>query len=545
MTEDQLKRYLKYLQSHGYTAEIENGNIKVSVTIENINVILKCALSRFFPYEIPQIFISEESKKALPKMPHFHTDGSICIFDEGKVIPNINHPESLILYTISSAISIIEDGIQGKNKHDFIDEFLEYWSTKGLLNAQTYIERINIAQSIQWCFKDEDIIIAESRKRLKEIYYAISGKNIGKCNKGLFIPIEGSIIEDIPKTDIDIVKIIEKYSSYKIQYNSFMQKNIENPSLVILNIVMPEGNMIVGWLHPGIDIPKGFRKGHVNLKIAFSMTKDKGIAVSVENCHQNRLFTRGGDGKKDIWNKTAIIGCGSVGSFIVDALKYYGTEEFILVDNEVLQYENIARHTAGYLGVGISKVKALDFLLAKHNPNIICETYKENAHAVIEDRTDVINSCEIIFVAVASVPVEHHINHLMLEGRITKPIVIIWVEPYLVGGHALVIKKKQDLYKEIFEQYSFEYKYNIVQNGCSYLKREAGCQSTYMPYSGFMLQQFVCRMLDHILSNCWNQRGNYALTWCGKLTEAKKQGMRINKEYENVEDYSMITRRID
>ena len=63
MTEDQLKRYLKYLQSHGYTAEIENGNIKVSVTIENINVILKCALSRFFPYEIPQIFIVRSRKK--------------------------------------------------------------------------------------------------------------------------------------------------------------------------------------------------------------------------------------------------------------------------------------------------------------------------------------------------------------------------------------------------------------------------------------------------------------------------------------------------
>lgn len=544
--EDQLKKYSDCLSSNGYITEIENGQIKINVMIENINLILICSLSRFFPYEIPQVYIGEESKKALSNIPHIFTDSGICTFVKDKVIPNINNPEKLLLDTISSAISVIRDGIQGKNRHDFIDELLEYWRQKSTTNVQIFVDDLDVAKSIYWCFKGNNIIATENCERLKEIYHAVDCKNVEKYEKGILIPVDGSLMEKIPKTDIDIVDLIEKHSSYKLQYNSFMQKNINKKCLIILNIIVPEGNMLAGWIHMGPGIPNGFRAGHVDLSTAFTMAKDKnGFAVSVENCHHNRLFTRGGDGEKTIWNKVAIIGCGSVGSFLVDALKFYGVEKFILVDNQQLKHENIARHTAGYLCVGMPKVNALNFLLTIHNPNITCQTYNEDAHAVIEDKTDIINSCDVIFSAVASFPVEHHINHLILTDRITKPVIIMWVEPYLIGGHAIIIKEKQDLYKEIFDPNTFEYRSGIVQNSYDYLKREAGCQSIYMPYSGFLLQQFVYRITDHILSKCWNQRGNYLLTWCGKLSEAENYNMKINKEYEKIEDYSLITRRID
>lgn len=546
MMEDRLRKYVDYLVDNGYRAQEVDGKIKLSVNIEEFDIVLWCCTGRFFPYEIPDIYIGEESRKALPKIPHIHTDNSICIFDEDKVVPNFNAPEKLLTDTIDAAVSIIQDGIRGGNKGDFIDEFLEYWSVKAIFNAELFLEELDVAQSICWCMiNKEEILITENSQRLQEICRAIYGESSEKCNKGMLIPIDGRCIEEIPQNDIDIIKLIEKYSSYETKYKSFMQKNIKKPCLIVFNIIIPRGNIIAGWMHPKTDIPKGFRKGHVDLKVAFNVTKSQGVAVAVENCHQNRLFTRGGDGKKVIWNKIALIGCGSVGSFLVDALKFYGSEQFILVDNERLQYENIARHVVGYSFVGRSKVFALSFLLQKHNPNIVCETYKENAHVVIEDRTDRINSCDVIFVAVASVAVEHHINRLMLDDRIKKPVIIVWVEPYLIGGHAVIVKKKQNLFKEIFDERTFEFKFSIVQNGSSYLKREAGCQSTYMPYSGFMLQQFIYRVLEQVISNCWSQKGNYLITWCGKLSEADKYEMKINKEYEKIEDYSLITRRID
>lgn len=171
--------------------------------------------------------------------------------------------------------------------------------------------------------------------------------------------------------------------------------------------------------------------------------------------------------------------------------------------------------------------------------------YPENAHAVMEDNTDMLNDCDIIFVAVASVAVEHHLNQLILDGRIKRPVVLLWVEPYMIGGHAIFIKKKQDLYNDIFDKNTFEYKHCIIKNGTDFLKREAGCQSTYMPYSGFLLQQFIYRTLEYILSNYWTSKGNFKLTWCGELSEADKFGIELNDDYKQVEDFSLISDRID
>ena len=545
MTEDQLREYANYLIDCHYKLEIVDEKIKLYINIEGIDLVLWCCLGKFFPYEIPKVYIDESSYEAIPSLPHIHTDKSICVFDESKVIPNFNEPEKLLITTIDTAVSIIREGILGNNQCDFIDEFLEYWTVKAILKAKTFIENLDCEKSFCWFFKKEGIIAAENEQRLKEISYAIDGKVNKKYYRGILIPINGKFINKIPKNDLDIVKIIKKNSSFKEQYNSFVQKNKEKPCLVILNIMSPEGNMLVGWMHQVAKMPNGFRKNKVDLNVLFSMKENKGIAVTVENCHQNRLFTRGGDGKKDTWKSVALIGCGSVGSFFAEALRIYGTERFILNDNQILQYENIARHVCGYFFVGMSKVSALKFRLQKDNPNIICDTYIENAHEFLENEIENINLCEVIIVAVGSVTVEHHINRLMLTDKIIKPIVLVWVEPYMIGGHAIIIKKKQNLFGEIFDENTFEFKNSIVQNGSEYLKREAGCQSTYMPYSGFMLQQFIYNIIDHLISDCWNRKGNYLLTWCGKLSDAIKYDMKLSKEYEEIDDYSLIKRRID
>lgn len=546
MTEDLLKFYVDCLIVNGYKAEIGDGKIKININIEQLDLILWVCLSRFFPYEIPDVFIDENSREMLPKIPHLHSNDSICIFDKGKVVPNFNNPERLLLETVESAIAVIRSGITNENKHDFIDEFTEYWTPKGIVNAQMFVEILCKVKTIYWCFKGEEIIIAESVFRLQEILDAIGGKKGNKkIRSGLLIPIDGQKVNEIPKTDVDIIKIIEENSDYKKQYNSFMQNNIDKLCLLVFNLIVPEGNILAGWVHCGPGVPNGFRKGHVNLKIAFGISKEKGFAVSIVNCHQNRLFERGGDGENIVWKRVAIIGCGSVGSFLADALKLYGTEHYVLVDDECLEYENIARHSCGYFGVDCAKVNVIGFSLQKHNPNITYIAYKENAHEVIEDKIESLNECDIIFLAVASVAVEHHLNKMILENKIVKPVVVLWVEPYMIGGHAIVIKKKQDLFKDIFDKNTFEYKYSIIKDGNNFLKREAGCQSTYMPYSGFILQQFIYRVLEYILSNCLKQKGNYMLTWCGKLSKTEKLDIELNDEYKHIEDFTLIAKRID
>lgn len=550
MTYDLRNDIIGDLKERGITASLSGENLIITVCINDIDIILKCVFGAAFPYVFPKIYLTAESREKLDAMPHINTDNSICVFDEGVSIPNFNHPVQLAIDTIIKAIEVISKGIRKENHWDFLDEFNAYWNTKAVLKANSFVSDLSKSCIIHFCFqegKNDPLLIAESAECLQQVYQAINFKDIplSEMKTGLLIPIDGTLESSIPKTDQDIVRLIQKHSSFSKNYNKFMQSHIDEAVLLLFAQISDRGTILSGWVHFGPGVPNGFRKGHVNLSVAFSLSKRKGFALSVENCSQNRLLNRGSDGGEVVWNNVALIGCGSLGSILADMLLLSGTTSYILNDNQILRYENIARHSRGYWYEGLHKVHAIKYGLEKHNPNVKCQCYTDDAHIFLEQKADILNSCDVIFVSVASFPVEHHICKLVNEGIITKPVVILWVEPYAMGGHALVIKKRQDLFEELFDQSTFNFCYPLVSNASSLLKREAGCQSTYMPYSGFYLQMFISNVIERVMKETLCKKGNYLITWCGRLSSSADYGVQLTSNAKPASDFTFIERRID
>ena len=64
---------------------------------------------------------------SFPFIPHIDTSGKICLFDlEGALIDY--QFEGLLNQCVYQAYTIIDDGISGRNKKDFIREFDAYWT---------------------------------------------------------------------------------------------------------------------------------------------------------------------------------------------------------------------------------------------------------------------------------------------------------------------------------------------------------------------------------------------------------------------------------
>ena len=89
--------------------------------------------------------------------------------------------------------------------------------------------------------------------------------------------------------------------------------------------------------------------------------------------------------------------------------------------------------------------------------------------------------------------------NLQTQGVLTQPIYILWVEPYLTGGHLLYFPPGHGIdYSSLFE--TGYYRYNIVdveeykKPDNRMLLREAGCQTSYAPYS----QEYVTLFLSKI-----------------------------------------------
>ena len=79
---------------------------------------------------IPKILIESESYLELKHLPHIEpSSGLICTFDN-LARPDPMQPQVVVVEVLNRAKSILRDGIEKRNKKDFLDEFQSYWSYK-------------------------------------------------------------------------------------------------------------------------------------------------------------------------------------------------------------------------------------------------------------------------------------------------------------------------------------------------------------------------------------------------------------------------------
>lgn len=552
MMDDQLDQYIKYLKQERYSKCYKNeGKIIVELQVNSQKVVLKCNVDPPFPYEFPKIYFVKEHSDKIRNIPHVIYDNSLCLFDTGKAEPNFLAPNQLLLESIQKAEKIISDGANGNNRDDFIKEFSAYWMSSNGRIANSFITDDIKKKKLVWSLNEKhnpQIIISESSEKLRYLSKVSWLQDPPKINNiTLYVSLDGSKIKVIPKKDIQVIRMVMESAYHPERYQNFMQKNLGKTKLIIMKIYMENGTITVGWIHYPAFCNRGFRKGKDNIEVAYAnkYTK-KGCPVYIQDCSQSRLFNRGSDGQAVMWNRVAIFGCGSVGSSVAELMMRLGTTDFLLIDNEQLTIENIARHYCGYSFVGWSKTKSIQFKLTSHNPNIRCQCLNDDIHNILEKKDTRLNDYDLIVVAVANLSVENHIIEYINSGIIHSPTtIILWMEPYGIGGHALVINKQQNLYDDLFSESDLRFQYGIVKNPELYLKREAGCESSYMPYSGFMVSMFVHSIFEYLKSEKLSSMQNFLITWIGKISKASTYGITITKEYEQNNDYNIIRRRVD
>lgn len=552
MMVDQLNHYVQYLKKHGYpNCNIVDGQIYINLSINYNNIILKCKLGSYFPYEFPKIYLINKESDELMHIPHLDANsGLLCLFDKGQALPNYFEPEKLLLESIQKAVNNISDGLSGNNKFDFIKEFTSYWYGK-TVKADSFLNGIEEIEKFVWVSKENasnEVIIAKTDKEIEHFISITESMNTPvSIMRGLCVDLCGRKLKKIPYNDTQVNNMILKNAYDTKSYSNFMQKYLDQRKLIIMKIHMNNGIILAGWIFFPAKLKNGFRKGHEDIQLAYLMkhTHLSGQPVEIRDCSQLRLFRRGSDGGSFIWESVALLGCGSIGSTVAELFMRLGTTKYLLVDNDSLTVENIARHYCGYGYVGMKKTHAVERKLCFHNPNIQIKSLCKNIHEVMDNELEELNNNDIIVVSVANMPVEHHIVKCVNEGKISRPLLILWMEPYGLGGHALYIHKFQNLYEDLFSKQDLHFRYGIVKDSERYFKREAGCESSYMPYSGFSVSMFVHSIFDYIMDGQLNDNKNYLLTWIGKISEADEHQITINEEYKHKKNYEILVRRVD
>jgi len=249
----------------------------------------------------------------------------------------------------------------------------------------------------------------------------------------------------------------------------------------------------------------------------------------VERLDKQRIFSRVGiklDGVSE--SKLLIAGNGSVGSHLAMSLSKSGFSNFTLVDNEKLVTGNIARHLCGFSHLDNWKVDGVSSVLRKHFPFVQVKAIHEDILEVLRDNPLSLLDSDLHIICIAKTNTELAIDRL-LHGN----LLFLWVEPFSLFCHGVYLPKESKIrFKDFFES-GFRYKLQGIVNSEDYSKREAGCQSTFMPYSFTSFEMFIPLVTDQVRKILQNPNDLKAFTWIGELAECRHLNFQVNDRYKD------------
>lgn len=558
-----------YLKNTYGAIEIESENVhkypvtvKIGTLVENLNVNLLVNIPFNFPDSFPNIKLDDRSFQQLYPLPHLNKFSTLCLFDEVVASPNPDNPLGILDASIKKAKELLKSGILEENINDYTDEFETYWAED---SKDFYLSIVTSAQEPKMVYlvpfkygnwHEKGIFSDNKNEAIMWIQNLGGSFNEEEITQVLYIPLNQQLKFPFPKDNKDIYHLLREGKSGSLkEYFQYLSK-FKRPTKVLFSVQSDNNYSWGAWEHlqpfkkivskykgrkkvqKGI---KGFRVNSQNgwLEIVKEFPKREIIKYSVEDVSAFRLKTRGGDGKLDnIGLKIAIVGCGAVGSHLAQGLFDIGIQHLLLVDSDRLSFENVNRHLCGVNQVGQFKTEAIKNRLRRHYPTSQIHVYNDNVLSLIQANPNTLNPYDLIILAISNSPAEIRINELQMNNVINSPILNVWVEPYLAGGHGVWIEPGNSVpIKMLFDNGS--YKYQILKNGNLYSKKELGCNTSYVPYGALELKKFIIDVIMFIQQQLNKEiRRSKVLTWLGNLTEQKNNKRILAPKWVGANDYS-------
>ena len=135
--------------------------------------------------------------------------------------------------------------------------------------------------------------------------------------------------------------------------------------------------------------------------------------------------------------RVAVIGCGSVGSYMAEELVRSGISELVLIDPDIVEWPNLTRTVFGYRDVGKPKVLALKESLDTIFPDLQILPLHNRMQQLRDERPDVFNNIDLMVSAVDDPAANGAVNRLCFKIGI--PSVFIGIYRAAKGGEVIFI----------------------------------------------------------------------------------------------------------
>jgi molybdopterin-synthase adenylyltransferase len=514
------------------------------VQVEGQSVLLRLVLDSSFPLSLPLFLLRPWD--ALGFIPHVDQTGLVCYLDHEGLVLDRRRPVQLVQDALERAVGVLADGVTGRNRSDFADEFEVYWNrwTDGMaalsmLNPDDEARRIAVASE-----NGKQFYIGSSVDDLSAFW---NGRDIGRgltVEEGLYLPLEqGTIL--VPPSPAEPFWTVEDVRRAllpglsppnRAKLHGLITGLAAQTKYVIAKLPRPSGGeSLFGLRYDGVG------GEHPLLETG---TAKLLIPLQIERRDQAYLVQRGGGDLRLASKHVLLVGCGAVGGHLAFELARGGILHLTLLDPDMLIPENSFRHALGRGYWRLPKAEALRLEITNRLPYVRVRAVIESIERALAGDSVNLAEYDLIVLATGNPTVELEVNerlHALRDGPVG---LFTWLEPLGIGGHALLVRNApgggcfECLYTPMADDEEvLVNRAAFAAPGQSFGRALSGCGSLHTPYGSMDAQRTVvlaAQLAIDVLTGA--EQGNPLLSWKGNPTAFTAAGFRLSHRFDATEE---------
>jgi len=507
-----------------------DNTLKGAALIGDKAIDLKVDFGEHFPLVLPKYYLTDPN--CVGFIPHVFPNGYICYLQREGIVIDYKNIRGILKETFGKAIKTIQDGLSGANKFDFVNEFNAYWnhiegtSALSFINPDKSLRKIGV-------YKQEKYIILDEES---------SNRNL-PVEEGVFIPLLQNTLITPPKygTVWDAEYIVKNiFNSLSKHHKKELEKLTSQKSKKTYIFSLPQKDGVVLF---GLEYTlSNDENQHLSTT---NSSQYKIIPIKISRMDENFLIERGGGNPHLQHKRVAVIGCGSVGGYILEGLSKEGVQNLHIVDDDKLLPENIYRHILGLNYIFKTKVEALKEEISRKLIRINIATYPHKIEDILKKRLINFNELDLVIVATGNATINRYLNEYFIKFYKKTPIIFAWLEPYGIGGHAILVNNNSGsgCYNCLFDELLYN-RTSFAEHNQYFTKSIAGCGSAFTPFGALdaiSTANLTVRLAINTLLKL--EKGNPLLSWKGESKNFIDAGYKLSPRYLNSSHRSLYEDR--
>lgn len=550
-----LNLILVELSKQGFKHSIKNRKITIELSVSEQSLKICVEIPNDFPLSLPDFSLLDRLKMGriahVPWLEDNPDYGDICYTHKTAVNINTQNPVTVFMQAFESAISTLQESLANPihNEAELYREYMSVWFSschKGNPVFNLANPKKNDYVFLTIYNEKNNSFISKAAHSSLNLNTDFTSKKQGQdapIGKGLLIslpqltppPGPGDNMMKWWKTQLNEIPV-ELLERMRKKYTQVRARNF----WVILHSEHNENPIYIGLR---FEVPENLNKASLTLPILQADLKKWNVSATlIRPLVPDVLIPRGGSNGSWQDKHICVVGCGSVGSKVIDLCCSQGAGQLTIIDHDFFSLENLHKHQLSSEHLGKHKATSLKDVFEKKYIFCKIDAKTKPINGIAFDESNDWSKYDLIVWVTGNTTLEMAFDRYRQERSFQTPVIYAWNEPFGIGGHAIITIPnksgclactyidKETLAPTLYSNLGF------IAPGQKTMSDIGGCGYDYIAFSNTDATQTAI-LVSRLAEKLFNDRiySPSTLSWKGDDYLALQKNLKLTRRYKKFE----------